>query len=88
MSEYAKMLGDKWGVGAKAPHRGIVIAYGRKIRKVAIVTGTGLDRILPAAVCHNIVDQRMAEEFRKGDPYGALTTAIYSIAEHLGITLK
>ncbi len=88
MSDYAQALADKWGVGSKPYHRGIVIAYGQKIRKVAIVAGTGLDKILPPVACKDIVNQKMSAEFKKGDPYQALVAAVDGIAQYLGISLK
>lgn len=88
MSDYATKIGDKWGVGTKYPNQGIIIAYGRNVRKVAIVTGTGLDKILPPQVCNDIISQRMAAEFKTGHPYNAILAAIYSIADQLGVSLK
>jgi uncharacterized protein len=88
MSTYATMLGDKWGLGTKSPNRGIIIAYGKKVRKVALVTGAGLDEILPKEVCHTIVNEKMTAEFRKGRPYDAIYAAVKAIGEYLGIVLK
>lgn len=88
MSSYATKIGDKWGVGTKTPNRGIIIAYSKKLRKVAIVTGTGLDKLLPAQAIRQIIDERMAEEFRKGKPFDALMVAVKGIGEYLGIIVK
>lgn len=87
ISAYATKIGDKWGVGTKTPNKGIIVVYGKSLRKVAIVTGTGLDDILPAAECQDIVNIKMAEEYRKGNNYEALVVAVKSIAQKLGITL-
>ena len=84
-SSYVTRLGDKWGVAEKGENRAIIIAYGQKIRKVTIVTGAALDNILPPAVCHRIVDEKMAPEFRKGGYYEAILEAIKSIKEGLGL---
>lgn len=88
MSAYATKIGDKWGLGAKDPHRGIIVIYSKGLRKVAIVTGNGLDNILPAIECENIINRKMVEEYKKGENYGALVVAVKSIAERLGISLN
>jgi uncharacterized protein len=87
MSAYATKIGDKWGLGAKEPKMGIIIAYGKTLRKVSIVAGQGLDNILPPAECRDIINIDMAEEYRKGNAYQALVTAVKSLAKKLGITL-
>ncbi len=84
-SSYVTRLGDKWGVADKGENKAIIIAYGQKIRKVTIVTGSALDNILPPAVCHRIVDEKMAPAFRKGNYYEAILEAIKSIKEGLGL---
>ncbi len=88
MSTYATMLGDKWGVGTKTPNRGIIIAYSKKLRKVSVVTGAGLDELLPKEVCNSIVNEKMAAAFKQGGPYAALLVAVKSIAEYLGVPVK
>ena len=85
MSGYVTRLGDKWGVASKGPNKAIIIAYGRKIRKVSIIAGSGLDNILPSSQCHKIVDEKMAPEFRKGNYYGAILDAVKSIQEYIGL---
>ena len=85
MSSYVTRLGDKWGVSSKGENKAIIIAYGKKIRKVSIVTGSGLDNILPASVCHKIVDEKMAPEFRKGSYYNAILSAVKAIKDHIGL---
>lgn len=85
MSSYVTRLGDKWGVSNRGENRAIIIAYGKKIRKVAIVTGSGLDNVLPPAVCHKIVDEKMAPEFRNGSYFNAVLTAVKSIKQYIGL---
>jgi uncharacterized protein len=85
MSSYITRLGDKWGVARKGENKAIIIAYGKKIRKVSIITGAGLDHILPSSMCHKIVDEKMAPEFRKGDYFNAILDAIKSIKDYIGL---
>ena len=85
MSSYVTRLGDKWGVSVSGENKAIIIAYGKKIRQVSIVTGAALDHALPPAACHNIIDEKMAPEFRKGNYYEAIMAAIKSIKQSLGL---
>jgi uncharacterized protein len=70
-------------VGKKDDNKGIVIAYSKKVRKVAIVTGTGLDNILPPSYCRQIIDERMLPMFRKGDYYNAILEAVGNIKNRI-----
>jgi uncharacterized protein len=83
MSAYATQLGDKWGVGKKGVNKAIIIAYSKSVRKVSIVTGSGLDWILSPAICHRIIDERMAPEFKNGKYFNALMGAIDGLKEYL-----
>ena len=85
MGDYLTRLGDKWGLGPKNGNRGIIIGYGKKIRKVSIIAGTGLDNVLPAKECHRIIDEKMAPQFKKGDYYNALLSAIKGIKDYLAL---
>lgn len=85
MSSYVTRLGDKWGVTKDGENKAIIIAYGKKIRKVSIVTGSALDNILPPSVCHKIIDEKMTAEFRHGDYYKAILVAIKAIKDYLGV---
>ncbi len=85
ISGYVTRLGDKWGVGKNGVNKAIIIAYGKKIRKVAIVTGAGLDNILPASTCHKIIDEKMSPQFKKGDYYQAILDAINGIKDQFGL---
>jgi uncharacterized protein len=85
MGDYATRLGDKWNIGARSGNKGIIIAYGKKIRKVTIIAGNGLDNFLPAKECHIIIDEKMVPQFKKGDYYGAILQAIKSIKDYLSL---
>jgi uncharacterized protein len=85
MSGYLTRLGDKWNIGSKSGNKGIIIGYGKKIRKVAIVTGAGLDNVLTPVQCRTIIDEKMTPQFKKGDYYNAILTAIKSITDYLAL---
>lgn len=85
MSSYVTRLGDKWGVNKNGQNKAIIIAYGKKIRKVSIITGSGLDNILPGSACHKIVDEKMAPEFRKGNYFNAILEAVKGIKDYIGL---
>ena len=85
MSSYVTRLGDKWGVSKNGQNKAIIIAYGKKIRRVSIITGSGLDNTLPPSACHKIVDEKMAPEFRKGNYYNAILAAVKGIKDYIGL---
>ena len=85
LSNYVTRLGDKWGVTAKGENKAIIIAYSKKLRKVSIITGSALDNVLPPVVCHRIIDEKMTPEFRNGSYYNAISIAVKSIKESLGL---
>ena len=85
MGDYATRLGDKWELGTHNGNKGIIIAYGKKIRKVTIIAGTGLDNLLPAKECNIIINEKMLPQFKKGDYYKAILEAIKSISDYLSL---
>jgi uncharacterized protein len=85
MGDYATRLGDKWGLGTRSGNKGIIIAYGKKIRKVTIIAGTGLDNLLPPKECNIIINEKMLPQFKKGDYYKAILDAIQGISDYLSL---
>jgi uncharacterized protein len=84
MSDYASKIGEAWGVGGTAqPNCAIVLAYSKSLRKVALVTGDGLDTILPANICNGILVNVMAPQFKQGNYFQAMLMAVGTIKEYL-----
>lgn len=99
-SDYAIEIGDTWGVGGQNDN-GIVLLVKPKTLdsrgEVFIAIGRGLEGAIPDASTYLIVDNELIPNFKKGDYYGGIKSALnvlmslaqseYSIADYQG-TIK
>lgn len=76
-------IGEKWGVGQKDEHNGIVIVLSDEDRKVTVRGGYGIQAKMPPTVEKLIIDREMIPEFRLGNYYQGLNNAIDAIALQL-----
>jgi uncharacterized protein len=77
--EFATMIGEKWGVGQKGKNNGVVILIVKETRDVHIATGYGMEGVLPDAAAKRIVDQILIPNFKNGQFYEGLNSAIDAI---------
>ncbi len=75
-SEFATEIGENWQVGQKKFDNGIVILLIPDKHKVFIATGYGLEGAIPDATCEDIVQREMIPNFKKGDYYTGLNSAV------------
>ncbi len=75
-SDYAALIGEKWGVGGKEFNNGVVLLVkptgSPGERKVFIATGYGLEGAIPDATCRRIVDNEIIPRFRNGESFAGL----------------
>jgi uncharacterized protein len=90
-NQYAVELEDAWGVGAKKSDRGVLILVSIKDRHRFILTGGGVQGILPDGKVGEI-GRAMVPMLRNNDFDGAMTLAVDEvsqiIAQDAGIQLK
>jgi uncharacterized protein len=88
--QYAVDLEDLWGVGAKSTDRGLIIIVSVKDRHRFILTGRGLEGILPDGKVGDI-GRQMLPLLRANDFDGAMTLAVDEtsqiIAQDAGVQL-
>ena len=77
MADFSTKVFNSWKIGQADKDNGILIAFkpktGSSKGAVFVVTGYGLEGILPDAVINrNVVDYEMIPRFREGDIYGGL----------------
>ncbi|HAQ18798.1 MAG TPA: hypothetical protein DCR40_06110 [Prolixibacteraceae bacterium] len=77
IADFATQVFNKWQIGQAEKNNGILIVFKPKTANakgaVFVVTGYGLEGILPDAVINrNVVDYEMIPRFKKGDIYGGL----------------
>jgi uncharacterized protein len=73
--DYAIDIGKTWGVGQKGKNNGIVILVAMQDRKLRIVTGRGIEDVLPDAICKRIITRTLKPTFKAGAYYQGLDQA-------------
>ncbi len=73
--DYAIDIGKVWGVGQKGKNNGVVILVAMQDRKLRIVTGRGIEDVLPDAVCKRIINRILKPTFKAGVYYQGLDEA-------------
>lgn len=83
VGSYAAELGEKWGVGSKKNHNGVMILMAKKERKVTIRTGYGVEEKLGAIICDRIIKNTLVPNFKQGNFYGGFDEATNEIMARL-----
>lgn len=76
IADYGIGLFNKWGVGQEKKDNGVLILVAKEDRKTFIVTGYGVEDVLPDAICKRIVELHMIPYFKKDDYYGGISEAV------------
>ena len=78
-NEFARLIGEKWGVGQKGKNNGAVILikpkYPNEKGEVCIQTGYGLEGAIPDALAKRIVENEMLPNFKTGNYYAGIESA-------------
>ncbi len=78
-NEFARLIGEKWGVGQKGKNNGAVVLvkpkYANDKGEVCIQTGYGLEGAIPDALAKRIVENEMIPNFRAGNYYAGIESA-------------
>lgn len=75
IDDYAIALYRDWGIGQKDKDNGVVILCAMADRRVAIITGYGLEGALPDAVCKRIIEQNIKPNFKQKQYFNGLNEA-------------
>jgi len=88
---YAMQVAEAWKPGRKGEDTGVVVLLALKDRKLRIVTGYGVEGVLPDGLIGEIEDRYMLPALRNGDVDGALWGGVSEIARRIaadrGVTL-
>lgn len=79
----ANEIGEKFGVGQKDEHNGIVIVLSDEDRKVTLRGGYGIQAKMPPTIEKLIIDREMIPEFKNGNYYQGLDNAVNAIQKQL-----
>ena len=75
-------LFQRWGIGKAGKNTGVLITFASASRKVQINTGTGIEGVLPDALCSQIIQEDMIPLFKQGDYGGGLCRGVTRIYEN------
>ena len=88
VGSYAAELGEKWGVGTKQNHNGIVILVAKQEHKETIRTGYGVEEKLGAIICSRIIQNKLRPNFKNGNFYAGFDAATDEMIQRLAGTYK
>jgi uncharacterized protein len=81
--QFALDLGKKYGVGKKKKDNGLIVLLSTEQRCIQILTGYGLEGVLPDAICKRIQEQHMNPYFAKGKWDKGMLEGMKAIRERL-----
>jgi uncharacterized protein len=77
--KYASDLGNYWSVGQKDIDNGLLIVLSKPLRKVAISTRYGTEKVLTDSICKHIIDSVMIPKFKDGNYYEGINKGVDTI---------
>jgi uncharacterized protein len=69
---YGRRLAKSWGIGQKDKNNGVLVLLALNDRKVAIITGIGLQNVVTDSFCTNVIQYNFLPHFKTGDFFGGL----------------
>lgn len=81
IQKYATDLGSYWGVGQKDLDNGLLIVLSKPLRKVAIATGYGTEKVLTDSICEQIIDSVMIPEFKNDNYFKGIDNGVDALIE-------
>jgi uncharacterized protein len=79
--DYAMKVAEAWKPGAKDRDNGVVFLVAIRDREMFILTGYGVEGVLPDGKVGEIRDQLVLPRFRLGDHAGGIQAATHAMAE-------
>jgi len=79
--DFTYELFQRWGLGKEGQNTGVLICFVLDSRDIRIMTGVGLEGVLPDARCSQIIHNTMVPSFRRGDYGGGLCLGALQIYE-------
>ena len=80
---YGRRLGNYWSVGHKGKDDGVLVLIALDDRKMAILTGIGIEKVLTDKTCHNIIQTDFIPSFKLGDYYEGVDTGLSDIMKYI-----
>lgn len=86
--DYAMEIGKAWGVGQKDKNNGLVLLIASETRKIRIVTGRGLESVLPDAICKRIINRILKPALKQGNYFGGIDAATTEMMQRASGTFQ
>jgi uncharacterized protein len=81
IEDYTLKVVEKWKLGQADKDNGVLLFVAVDDRKVRIETGSGVEGVLPDAVCNQIIRNEIAPHFRQSDYEGGIQAAVDAITK-------
>src|SRR5262249_56782346 len=82
--DYAMKIAETWKPGAKGKDNGVVFLVATKDRKMFIVTGYGVEGVLPDGKVGEIQDEYIVPYFKRGDYARGILAGAQVMADLIG----
>ena len=79
--DFSYELFQRWGLGKKGQNTGVLMLFVMESHDIRLMTGTGIEGVLPDARCSQIIHDDMIPAFRAGDYGGGLCLGALRIYE-------
>ncbi|MBF7682223.1 TPM domain-containing protein [Acinetobacter sp. B5B] len=83
--DFAMRIANQWKLGTAKQDNGIVIAVAVNDRRIQILTGYGLEGVLPDAIVHRIIRNQITPAFKDGNIAQGLTAGLQEIQRILNL---
>jgi len=75
-AQYGVRVYDQWKLGRKDIDDGVLVLVAKDDRRIWIVTGRGVEGVLPDAAVKRIVEEDITPRFKQGDFYGGIHAGV------------
>ena len=79
--DFTYELFQRWGIGKEGKNTGVMVFFVLNSHDIRIMTGVGMEGVLPDARCAQIIREAMLPAFRDGDYSGGLCLGALRIYE-------
>lgn len=86
--DYAMEIAQTWGVGQKGKNNGVVILIASEDRKIRIVTGRGIEDVLPDAICKRIINRILKPALQRDAYFEGLNLATTEMMQRASGSFK
>ncbi|RYU80994.1 TPM domain-containing protein [Hymenobacter persicinus] len=76
VADYARALGESWGVGQRGKDNGVVLLVAAQEHQVSIQTGKGLRDVITPALTSTVINEQLTPLFKQGRYFAGLRAGL------------